>query len=108
MTFWRSEHNAKFTLRRQVGGYYSAIAPFVLFNDCELAVLKRGNGPPDPRGAKGCRVVDGGVGTTPRTTCLTSVSCETTESCQGQRFHGVTNGVRPQDARPGSVEIRGG
>jgi hypothetical protein len=36
--------------------------------------LKRGNGPPRPRGAKGAPRCGRGVGTTPRTPCLTSVS----------------------------------
>ena len=39
-----------------------------------IVVLKRGNGPPGPRGAKGVPRCGRGVGTTPRTSCLTSVS----------------------------------
>ena len=39
-----------------------------------IVVLKRGNGPPGPRGAKGVPRCGRGVGTTPKTSCLTSVS----------------------------------
>jgi hypothetical protein len=39
-----------------------------------IVVLKRGNGPSGPRGAKGVPRCGRGVGTTPRTSCLTSVS----------------------------------
>ena len=39
-----------------------------------IVVLKRGNGPPGPRGAKGVPRCGQGVGTTPRTSCLISVS----------------------------------
>src|SRR5208283_5644623 len=39
-----------------------------------IVVLKRGNGPPGPRGAKGVPRCGRGVGTTPRTSRLTSVS----------------------------------
>ena len=39
-----------------------------------IVVLKRGNGPSGPRGAKGVPRCGRGVGTTPRTPCLTSVS----------------------------------
>ena len=39
-----------------------------------IVVLKRGNGPPGPRGAKGVPRCGRGVGTTPRTSCLISVS----------------------------------
>ena len=39
-----------------------------------IVVLKRGNGPSGPRGAKGVPRCGRGVGTTPRTSRLTSVS----------------------------------
>jgi hypothetical protein len=39
-----------------------------------IVVSKRGNGPSGPRGAKGVPRCGRGVGTTPRTSCLTSVS----------------------------------
>ena len=39
-----------------------------------IVVLKRGNGPSGPRGAKGVPRCGRGVGTTPRTSCLISVS----------------------------------
>src|SRR4029077_6835807 len=38
-----------------------------------IVVLKRGNGPSGPRGAKGAPRCGRGVGTTPRTPCLSSV-----------------------------------
>jgi hypothetical protein len=43
-------------------------------SQCPIVALKRGNGPPDPVERRGCRVVGRGVGTTPRTPCLISVS----------------------------------
>src|SRR5271157_3196283 len=43
-------------------------------SQCPIVVLKRGNGPPGPRGAKGVPRCGRGVGTTPRIPCLTSVS----------------------------------
>jgi hypothetical protein len=39
-----------------------------------IVVMKRGNGPSGPRGAKGVPRCGRGVGTTPRTPCLTNVS----------------------------------
>ena len=39
-----------------------------------IVALKRGNGPSGPRGAKGVPCCGRGVGTTPRTPCLASVS----------------------------------
>ncbi len=43
-------------------------------SQCPIVVMKRGNGPSGPRGAKGVPHCGRGVGTTPRTPCLTSVS----------------------------------
>ena len=59
-------------------------------SECPIVVLKRGNGPPGPRGAKGVPRCGPEVGTTPRTPCLTSVSPQGDGSCEGQR-HNVTS-----------------
>ncbi len=55
-------------------------------SQCLIVALKRGNGPSGPRGAKGAPRCGQGVGTTPRTPTFTSVSRETTWSCEGQRI----------------------
>ena len=46
-------------------------------SQCSIVVMKRGNGPSGPRGAKGVPRCGRGVGTTPRTPCLISVSPRT-------------------------------
>ena len=43
-------------------------------SECPIVALKRGNGPSGPRGAKGVPRCGRDVGTTPRTSSLTSVS----------------------------------
>ena len=50
-----------------------------------IVVLKRGNGPSGPCGAKGAPRCGGGVGTTPRTSASPACHRETTYSCEGQR-----------------------
>ena len=56
-----------------------------------IVVSKWGNGLPDPVERRGCRVVDGEL--EPRRGHRASPAChrETTQSCEGQRFHSVTN-----------------
>ena len=69
-----------------------------------IVALKRGTGPPDPVERRGCRVVDGEL--EPRRGHRASPAChrETTWSCEGQRFHNVTNRVL-LTFTPGSVEL---
>jgi hypothetical protein len=43
-------------------------------SQCPIVVMKRGNGPSGPRGAKGVPRCGRGVGTTPRTPSLKSVT----------------------------------
>src|SRR5208337_1415468 len=76
-------------------------------SQCPIVVLKRGNGPPGPRGAKG--VPRCGRGVEPRRGHRASPAChrETTPSCGGQRFHSVTNRVH-LTCTPGSVGDLGG
>jgi len=59
-----------------------------------IVVLKRGNGLPDPVERRGCRIVDGEL--EPRRGHRASPAChrETTQSCEGQRLHNVTNRMR--------------
>src|SRR5271167_1543658 len=59
-----------------------------------IVALKRGNGLPDPVERRGCRVVGGKL--EPRRGHRASRAChrETTQSCEGQRFHNVTNRMR--------------
>ena len=62
-----------------------------------IVVLRRGNGPPGPRGAKGVPRCGRGVGTTPRIPCLTSVS---------PRNHPVVWGTAiPQCDEPGAFNV---
>ena len=73
-----------------------------------IVVLKRGRRPsPDPVERRGCRVVDGEL--EPRRGRRASSAChrETTQSCEGQRFHSVTNRVH-LTCTPGSVGGLGG
>src|SRR5271157_4040662 len=66
-------------------------------SQCPIVVLKRGNGPPGPRGAKGVPRCGRGVGTTLRTPCLTSVS---------PRNHPVVWGTAiPQRDEPGAFNV---
>ena len=66
-------------------------------SQCPIVVLKRGNGPPGPRGAKGVPRCGRGVGTTPRIPCLTSVS---------PRNHPVVWGTAiPQCDEPGAFNV---
>src|SRR5271157_5789830 len=66
-------------------------------SQCPIVVLKRGNGPPGPRGAKGVPRCGRGVGTTPRISCLTSVS---------PRNHPVVWGTAiPQCDEPGAFNV---
>src|SRR3974377_1615887 len=66
-------------------------------SQCPIVVLKRGNGPPGPRGAKGVPRCGRGVGTTPRIPCLTSVS---------PRNHPVVWGTAiPQGDEPGAFNV---
>ena len=66
-------------------------------SQCPIVVLKRGNGPPGPRGAKGVPRCGRGVGTTPRIPCLSSVS---------PRNHPVVWGTAiPQCDEPGAFNV---
>ena len=71
-----------------------------------IVAMKRGNGPSGPRGAKG--VPRCGRGLEPRRGHRASPAChrETTQSCEGQRFHNVTNRVH-LTCTPGSWELQG-
>ena len=61
-------------------------------SQCPIVALKRGNGPTGPRGAKGVPRCGWGVGTTPRTPCLTGVSPRNDPVVRGTATsHNVTN-----------------
>ena len=64
--------------------------------------VEAGNGPSDPVERRGCRAVDGEL--EPRRGHRASPAChrETTQSCEGQRIHSVTNRVH-LTCTPGSV-----
>jgi hypothetical protein len=71
-----------------------------------IGAVKPGNDPPDPVEQRGRRVVDRELA--PRRGHRTSPAChrETAQSCEGQRFHNVTNRM-PLTGTSGSVGAPG-
>src|SRR5271166_6072156 len=76
-------------------------------SQCPIVASKRGNGPSGPRAAKGAPRCGRGVGTTPRTPCLVSVSPRNDLVVRGTAIlHNVTNRVH-LTCTPGSVGAPG-
>ena len=68
-----------------------------------IVVMKRGNGPSGPRGAKGVPRCRPEAGTTPRASNLRACHREAVGSCEGQRTCDVTSRMRFEGAPRNAV-----